>query len=115
MEGKNKVYLWSKAFHNAMMNSNFQTTRRKTFKVSSRVIWFSSLFMDVLASIPKILQLHLRETEIAVDCSIAFLFSLFVWYLNIYNLPKFSANRSTAVFSNRGLMLSLVLGVCLMC
>lgn len=40
------------------------------FHVSGRMIWFSALFMGVLASIPKILQLHITVGELAIDASI---------------------------------------------
>ncbi|WP_229209372.1 sensor histidine kinase [Dyadobacter sediminis] len=84
------------------------------FRVSARVIWFSALFMGVLASIPKILQLHITLIELAVDASVAFLFSLFVWYFNIYSLPKFSNRQFTSRFFNLRLLYSLLLGIGLM-
>lgn len=84
------------------------------FSVSTRVIWFSALFMGILASIPKILQLQITAIELSVDSSIAFLFSLFVWYYNIYSLPKFSNQQVTNRFFNFRLLRSLLLGVGLM-
>ncbi len=89
-------------------------SKRKVFNVPARIIWFSSLFMGVLASIPKILQLHIRLVELAVDASIAFLFSLSVWYFNIYSLPKYSNQHVTTRFFNWRLIRSLVLGICFM-
>lgn len=86
----------------------------KIFKVTNRVIWLSSLFMGILASIPKILQLHITLFELAVDAAIAIVFSLFVWYYNLYSLPKYSVRPSPAVFLNRRLLRSLLLGVVLM-
>ena len=91
-----------------------KTNNKKVFRVSTRVIWFSSLFMGILASIPKILQLNIRGIELVVDASIAFLFSLFVWYFNIYSLPKFSNRQITTHFFNRRLISSLFLGIVLM-
>jgi two-component system LytT family sensor kinase len=90
------------------------TNNKKVFKVSARIIWFSSLFICVLASIPKIRQLHLTFIELFVDASVTFLFSLFVWYYNLFSLPKFSNQHITTGFFNRRLALSLVLGIVLM-
>jgi two-component system LytT family sensor kinase len=84
------------------------------FSVPARVIWFSALFMGILASIPKILQLQITAIELSVDSSIAFLFSLFVWYYNIYSLPKFSNQQVTNRFFNFRLLRSLLLGAGLM-
>jgi two-component system LytT family sensor kinase len=86
----------------------------KIFKVSNRVIWLSSLFMGILASIPKILQLHITLFELGVDAVIAVVFSLFVWYYNLYSLPKYAGRANQAVFVNRRLLRSLLLGVLLM-
>jgi two-component system LytT family sensor kinase len=90
------------------------TSNKKVFKVSARIIWFSSLFMCILASIPKIRQLHITFTELLVDGSIAFLYSLFVWYYNLYSLPKFTSQHITTGFFNRRLVLSLAFGIVLM-
>lgn len=90
------------------------TSNKKVFKVSARIIWFSSLFMCILASIPKIRQLHITFTELLVDGSVAFLYSLFVWYYNLYSLPKFSSQHITTGFFNRRLVLSLAFGIVLM-
>lgn len=84
------------------------------FRVSGRMIWFSALFMGVLASIPKILQLHITLTELAIDSSIAFLFTLFTWYFNLYQLPKYSGEGIDNRFFNRRLLFSLLAGTGLM-
>jgi two-component system LytT family sensor kinase len=87
---------------------------KKVFTVSARVIWFSALFMGVLASIPKILQLHITAAELIADSSIAFLYSLFVWYYNIYSLPRYSSQHITTRFFSRRLLWSILLGIGLM-
>lgn len=81
------------------------------FQVPAGVIWLSSLFMGILASIPKILQLNITLTELAVDASIAFLFSLFVWYVNLFSLPKFSIDTMAKAKIIRKLTLNLLLGM----
>nr|WP_295866640.1 histidine kinase [uncultured Chitinophaga sp.] len=84
------------------------------FQVSTSIIWLSSLFMGILASIPKILQLNITFTELAVDASIAFLFSLFVWYVNLCSLPTFSIVTMAKAKIIRKLALSLLLGMVVM-
>lgn len=86
----------------------------KVFKVSGRIIWLSSLFIGVLASIPKILQLNITGVELGVDCSIAFIFSLSVSYANINSMPAFSTQPIASHFFNRRLMRSLLMGLILM-
>ncbi len=90
------------------------TNNKMIFSVSTRIIWFSALFIGILASIPKILQLRISEIELLVDSSIAFIFSLFIWYCNIYSLPKFSTQQFTNRFFNFRLLWSLLLGTVLM-
>ena len=86
----------------------------KVFKVSPGVIWLSSLFIGVLASVPKILQLHITITELMVDSSIAFIYSLCIWYTNIFSLPKFSGKAIDNRFFNQRLLWSLLIGIVLM-
>ena len=97
-----------------IIKKNVRLSNSTVFRVSARLIWCSALFMGVLASIPKILQLHITLTELAVDASVAFLFSLFVWYFNIYSLAKFSNRQFTSRFFNLKLLYSLLLGIGLM-
>lgn len=87
---------------------------KKVFKVSARTIWMSSLFMGILASVPKILLLNISTAELAVDASIAFIFSLCTWYYNLYSLPKFSNGPIANSFFNSRLAWSLILGIILM-
>ena len=87
---------------------------KHVFTVSPKVIWFSSLFMGVLASVPKILRLQVAAVEVVVDSSVAFLFSLFVWYYNIYSLPKYTSQPVTNGFFSQRLAVSLLLGMVLM-
>lgn len=84
------------------------------FQVSKRVIWFSSLFIGVLASIPKIMQLHITIGELSIDASIAFLYALFVWYYNLYTLPTYTVQVSNTDFFGKRLMKSTLLGIVVM-
>lgn len=84
------------------------------FRVSGRMIWFSALFIGILASIPKILQLQISLAELAIDSSIAFLFTLFSWYFNLYQLPAYSGQAINNRFFTRKLAFSLLTGIVMM-
>lgn len=87
---------------------------KKAFRVSQRVIWLSSLALGILASIPKAFQPGSTPGEIIINSSITFLFSLFIWYFNIYSLPKFTSRRTTKNFLNARLFISVILGIVMM-
>lgn len=91
-----------------------QQANSSVFRVSPRIIWISSVFMGVLASLPKILRLQISIAEILIDCSIAFIYSLYVWYYNLYTLPKFSSYKITTRFVGIRLVKSLVIGIAVM-
>ncbi|WP_313003531.1 sensor histidine kinase [Chryseobacterium gleum] len=90
------------------------TNGKKVFRIDPRIILFSSLFMGILASVPKILRIQITLGELMIDFSISFLYSLFVWYFNIYSLPKFSIQNISTSFFNKKLLISLSLGVVVM-
>lgn len=87
---------------------------KKVFRIDPRIILFSSLFMGILASVPKILRIQITLGELMIDFSISFLYSLFVWYFNIYSLPKFSIQNISTSFFNKKLLISLSLGIVVM-
>ncbi len=87
---------------------------RKTFKVSPAIIWLSSLFLGVIASVPKIAERHFNPMETLLNSGLTFLFSLFVWYYNIYTMPRFSAKEGRREFSVARLLVSLVVGTVVM-
>jgi len=86
----------------------------KRFQVSRRVIWGSSIALAILASIPKLFDAATTPGDLVINSSITLLFSLFIWYYNIYSLPKFSAQRANKSLFNWKLLLSVVLGILLM-
>ncbi|WP_026729637.1 sensor histidine kinase [Flavobacterium denitrificans] len=86
----------------------------KRFQVSPRVIWGSSIALAILASIPKLFDAATTPGDLVINSSITLLFSLFIWYYNIYSLPKFSAQRTNKSLFNWKLLLSVVLGILLM-
>lgn len=86
----------------------------KRFQVSLKVIWGSSIALAVMASIPKLFDADSTPGDLIINSSITLLFSLFIWYYNIYSLPKFSSNKTTKSLFNWKLLLSVVLGILLM-
>ncbi|GAB2698703.1 histidine kinase [Mucilaginibacter koreensis] len=70
--------------------------------------------MGILASIPKILQLQVSLGEVIADCIIAFFYSLYVWFYNLYTLPKYANQAITTRFFGARLIRSLLLGFLVM-
>lgn len=87
---------------------------KRTFRPSHVVIWFSSVFIGILASIPKLLRLHLSPVELLIDISIASTFSVFVWYYSLYNLPAYTAGNRAAKFTGKHLFKALAIGAVVM-
>lgn len=86
----------------------------RTFKISHRLIWFSSLFLGMLTAVPKIAEHQFRPYEALVDSSVTFLFALIIWYYNVYNLPRYTANNPKGGFSTKQLLKGLFFGLVLM-
>lgn len=88
--------------------------KTKRFQVSLKVIWGSSIALAILASIPKLFDTASTPADIVINSSITLMFSLFIWYYNIYSLPKFSSQRTGKSLFNWKLLLSVVMGILLM-
>lgn len=86
----------------------------KRFQVSQRIIWGSSIALAILASIPKLFDAMSTFSDLVINSSITLLFSIFIWYYNIYSLPKFSAQRTNRGLFNWKLLLSVILGILVM-
>ncbi|MCF6403044.1 histidine kinase [Chitinophaga filiformis] len=84
---------------------------KKPFKVSPWIIWCSSLFLGIIASVPKIAERPFNVAEALVNSGITFLFSIFVWYYNIYTLPTYSRRDINRGLSIPRLVASLVFGI----
>ncbi len=84
---------------------------KKTFKVSPWIIWGSSLLLGILASLPKMAERPFNAMEAMVNSGITFLFSIFVWYYNIYTLPTYSKRDINRGMSMSRLLISLVIGM----
>jgi len=111
---QNKLYYTHKGIDHFILKSTKMQARPQSriFRVSALTIWVSSLFIGIMASIPKFLTLHIKPWDLALDGLIATLFSLFVWYLNIYTFPAYSATSAApAKFISKNLAISLLLGI----
>ena len=86
-----------------------------TFRISNMVIWLSSLFLGILTCLPKIAARPFSFPEIVVDACITILFTLFVWFFNIFFLPRFSKAEPVRHFSYTSLIVSLFTGIIIMC
>jgi two-component system LytT family sensor kinase len=86
----------------------------KRFQVSSKVIWGSSIALAILASIPKLFDGDSTFGDIIINASITLLFSIFIWYYNMYSLPKFSSQRTNTSLFNWKLLLSVIMGILVM-
>lgn len=87
---------------------------KKTFKVSHKIIWLSSLFLGILISVPKIAEKHFNPYEAIVNSTITFLFALFIWYYNIRTLPAYSSKDVSSGLSIKRLVKSLGVGMVVM-
>ncbi|WP_029269930.1 sensor histidine kinase [Flavobacterium sp. KJJ] len=88
--------------------------KTKRFQVSKKVIWGSSIALAILASIPKLFDADSKFGDIVINSSITLLFSIFIWYYNIYSLPKFSSKRTNTNLFNWKLLFSVVMGIVVM-
>ncbi|WP_264537386.1 sensor histidine kinase [Flavobacterium sp. N1736] len=88
--------------------------KAKRFQVSLRVIWGSSVALAILASIPKLFDAFSTPSDIIINSSITLMFSIFIWYYNIYSLPKFTAQRTNKSLFNWKLLLSVIMGILVM-
>jgi two-component system LytT family sensor kinase len=86
----------------------------KSFHVSQKVIWGSSVALAILASIPKLFDADSTPGDIVINSSITLMFSIFIWYYNIYSLPKYSSQRTNKSLFNWKLLLSVVMGILIM-
>ena len=86
----------------------------KSFHVSQKVIWGSSIALAILASIPKLFDADSTSGDIVINSSITLMFSIFIWYYNIYSLPKYSSQRTNKSLFNWKLLLSVVMGILIM-
>jgi sensor histidine kinase YesM len=85
-----------------------------TFKIPNIVIWASSAFLGILASLPKIAEHHFNAYEAIINSLVTFLFAVFIWYYNILTLPAYSSRDVANGFSIVRLVKSLLFGIAVM-
>ena len=88
--------------------------KKKTFKISHKIIWLSSLFLGILISVPKIAEKNFNPYEAIVNSTITFLFALFIWYYNIRTLPAYTSKDVSSGLSVKRLIKSLAVGIVVM-
>lgn len=87
---------------------------KKTFKISNKIIWLSSLLLGILTSVPKIAEHHFNPYEALVDSTVTFLFAVLIWYYNIITLPVYSSKDVSSGFSVIRLVKGLFFGIAVM-
>ncbi len=97
-----------------MAGDIIQYMKKKTFKISHKIIWLSSLFLGILISVPKIAEKHFNPYEAIVNSTITFLFALFIWYYNIRTLPAYTSKDVSSGLSIKRLIKSLLVGIVVM-
>ncbi|WP_316845479.1 sensor histidine kinase [Pedobacter psychrodurus] len=88
--------------------------KKKTFKISHKVIWLSSFFLGILTSVPKIAEHRFNLYEALVDSTVTFLFAVLIWYYNVMTLPAYSSRDVASGFSIMRLVKGLFFGILLM-
>ncbi|WP_312192897.1 histidine kinase [Sphingobacterium sp.] len=71
----------------------FTPKKQVPFRISTRLIWISSISLGILTSIPKIVDHHFDPAEGIADFAVTSGFALLIWYYNIYTIPAY-ANRT---------------------
>lgn len=89
----------------------------RTFKVSQKLVWISSISLGILTAIPKIAEHHFVLVEAIADACVTSLFALLIWYYNIRTFPAYASSDVMSGFSTgrllRGLFFGLILMLCL--
>lgn len=88
--------------------------KKKTFKISHKVIWLSSFFLGILTSVPKIAEHRFNLYEALVDAGVTFLFAVIIWYYNVLTLPAYTSRDVNSGFSVMRLVKGLFFGILLM-
>ncbi|MEH6307703.1 histidine kinase [Olivibacter sp. CPCC 100613] len=88
--------------------------KTNTFRIPTKIIWLSSLFLGLLTAIPKMAEHHFHFYEALVDSSVTALFALIIWYYNIYTLPAYTTKSNASGFSTWRLFKGLLFGLVLM-
>ena len=97
-----------------MINREINTKQHPAFRISGKIIWLSSVSLGILTAIPKVADHHFVLYEALVDAAVTSLFSLLIWYYNVYTLPAYTAKGARNGFGTRRLLRGLLVGLALM-
>lgn len=86
----------------------------KSFKISHKVIWLSSICLGILTSVPKFAEHHFNPYEALVNAVLTALFAIFIWYYNIATMPAYTSRDVAHGFSVMRLTKSLGVGMVVM-
>jgi len=86
----------------------------RTFKISRKLVWISSISLGILTSIPKIAEHHFVLLEAIADACVTSSFALLIWYYNIRTFPAYAAKNMGSGLSTRRLLKGLFFGLILM-
>jgi len=83
-------------------------------KISSAVIWVSSIIIGLLSSVPQIAQQHFNLAEAVVNAAITSAFALAMWYVNLYMLARRPGQPNRQKISYSKLINTLLIGLLVM-
>lgn len=83
-------------------------------KISQATIWLSSIFLGLISSAPQLASHNLNLAEASVNAAITAIFSLLMWYFNIYMLSRKDSNPRKQRISYSKLLRSLLFGLVIM-
>lgn len=83
-------------------------------KISTSVIWISSIFLGILSSVPQLASHDFNLMEAVVNAGITAAFAVAMWYLNIYLLHRKPEKRQRQGISYSKLLITLACGLVVM-
>jgi len=87
--------------------------QQQKIKISQAVIWISSVFLGILSSVPQLASHEFNWKEAIVNSVLTAVFSVIMWYLNIYMLNKTAGKRNQHISYSK-LMIILAFGMVIM-
>ncbi|MGS2738187.1 sensor histidine kinase [Sinomicrobium sp. M5D2P17] len=85
-----------------------------TFRISGKLIWLSSIFLGILAAIPKIADQDFEWIRVIVDACVTASFSVIIWYYNIRTLPAYAGKEGFKGFLTPRLFKGIGVGLAVM-
>lgn len=85
----------------------------KKIKISQSIIWISSIILGILSSIPQLASHSFNWKEALMNSAITAIFSIIMWYFNIYLLNSNSKTENRQISYSK-LLIVLVIGILVM-